>query len=136
MGAEKKGRPSEYREEFCEIAYNLMKEGASIVEVCAEIGISRETFYDWTNTESTRYKPIFSDTIKKGLLQAQAWWERNGRKAAFDSEGFNAVAYIFTMKNRFKKDYSDTVKQEINTTTPLVITLDKSELNGEANGSV
>ena len=114
------GRPSEYKEEFNQIALDLMKEGASIVEVCAEIGISRETLYDWINPESPRFKPVFSDTIKSGIEYAQAWWEAQGRKATFNQTGFNATSYIFIMKNRFNKDYKDKHDIDSKNTTTLI----------------
>lgn len=129
------GAPPKFREEFHEIALNLMKEGANHMEVVAAIGMKRSQFYEWIQEGGKYYNPEFSDTIKRGEAYAQAWWERNGRKAIFNSEGFNSTAYIFTMKNRFKQDYSDISKHEV-TTTPLVITLDKSELNSEADSSI
>ena len=130
------GRPSEYKDEFCEIALNVLKDGGSIVQVCAEIGINRDTFYDWTNKESPRFKDSFSDTIKSGLMLSQSWWEKQGKLATFNSEGFNATSYIFTMKNRFREDYSDTIKQEITNTTPLVITFDNDSVNEQTDRSV
>lgn len=39
----------------------LMKSGASKTEVAAELGINRDTLYEWCD----RYQE-FSDTIKKG----------------------------------------------------------------------
>lgn len=119
------GRPSEYKEEFNQIALDLMKEGASIVEVCAEIGINRDTLYDWINPESDRFNQKFSDTIKLGKQLCQAWWEKKGRDylieesemniktGASKSKKLNTTAWIFNMKNRFKDDWSDTQKQEI-----------------------
>lgn len=130
------GRPSSFKDEFCQIALDVLKKGGSIVQVCAELEISRETFYDWNNPESPRFKDIFSDTIKLGLMLSQSWWEKQGQISTFNSEGFNATSYIFTMKNRFREDYSDTIKQEITNTSPLVITFDNDSVNDKANGSV
>ena len=119
------GRPSEYKQEFIQIALDLMEQGASIVEVCAEIGIDRVTLYDWINIESDRYKPEFSNTIKLGKQRCQAWWEKKGRDYLIEesemnvqtgtskSKRLNTTAWIFNMKNRFKDDWSDTQKQEV-----------------------
>ena len=119
------GRPSEYKQEFNQIALDLMEQGASIVEVCAEIGIDRVTLYDWINIESDRYKPEFSNTIKLGKQRCQAWWEKKGRDYLIEesemnvhtgtskSKRLNTTAWIFNMKNRFKDDWSDTQKQEV-----------------------
>jgi hypothetical protein len=75
-------------------------EGASIVEVCAEINISRETFYDWIDPESPRYKEDFSYTVKKGIEQSEAWWQRKGRKGLNDPS-LSYTGWYMNMKNRF-----------------------------------
>lgn len=118
-------RPSEYKPEFNEIALELMEQGASVVEVCAEIGIDRVTLYDWINPESDRFKPEFSNTIKLGKQRCQAWWEKKGREHLIEesemniqtgtskSKRLNTTAWIFNMKNRFKDEWSDTHKQEV-----------------------
>ena len=118
-------RPSEYKPEFNQIALDLMEQGASIVEVIAELDICRATLYDWTNKDSPRFNQEFSDTIKTGILKSQAWWEKVGRKYLIDetetdiqtgtskSKRLNTAAWIFNMKNRFKDEWSDTHKQEV-----------------------
>ena len=118
-------RPSEYKPEFNQIALELMEQGASIVEVIAELDICRATLYDWTNKDSPRFNQEFSDTIKTGLLKSQAYWEKIGRKYLIDetetdiqtgtskSKRLNTAAWIFNMKNRFKDEWSDTHKQEV-----------------------
>jgi hypothetical protein len=119
------GRPSEYKQEFNQIALDLMKEGASVIEVIAELNICKATFYDWTNEDSPRFNQEFSDTIKTGRLKSQAWWEKTGRKLLVEesemnvktgtskSKRLNTAAWIFNMKNRFSDDWSDTHKQEV-----------------------
>jgi transposase len=111
--------PSIYKKEFNQIALDLMRDGASIVEVCAEIGINRDTLYDWINPESERFNQEFSDTIKNGKQLCQAWWEKKGREATFNDQGFNATSYIFNMKNRFKDDWKD--KHEVDQKTETTI---------------
>jgi hypothetical protein len=117
--------PSKYKPEFNKIALDLMEQGASPVEVCAELNIHRDTLYDWINPESERFNQEFSDTIKTGKLKCQAWWEKIGRKYLIDesevnvqtgtnkSKRLNTAAWIFNMKNRFSDDWSDTHKQEV-----------------------
>ena len=36
-----------------------------------------------------------------------AWWEDSGQAGIGQGRNFNAVAFIFQMKNRFPKDYRD-----------------------------
>jgi len=100
----KVGRPTKYRMEMCEQVIEAGRQGKTVAGMAAEIGITRETFNQWR-----RNKPEFSDAVKEGLDLAQAWWEDRGQEAVFGKvPGFNATAYIFNMKNRFKEDWRDT----------------------------
>jgi len=95
----KTGRPSDYKEEYCETVIELMSEGASKAEVCLELNCSFQTFLTWQAKHSE-----FLEAVKRGLHLSKGMWEKMGRKAAFGQvEGFNATAWIFNMKNRFGK---------------------------------
>ncbi len=100
------GRPTKYEPEMCEKLKALMKEGASKTEVCAELGITRDTFYRWTDEEGDYYNPDFSYAVKEGHALAQAWWEQQARKGIWAGKDFNATTFIFMMKNRFREDYN------------------------------
>ena len=80
---------------MCEIAIELMSEGASKTEVAAEIGITRDTFHRWV-----KENPLFSDTIKRGEQLSQRWWERHGR-TQLENGKFNSTLWYMNMKNRF-----------------------------------
>lgn len=95
------GRPSKYEPEMCAKVVDLMREGASKTEVCAEIDITFETLSQWTNTESTYFKQEFSDAVKTGERLSQAWWERLGREGSAEKAKINPAVWIFNMKNRF-----------------------------------
>jgi len=106
------GRPSEYRPEWMlSKVIDIMSEGASKVEVAAELGITKETLYQWVQ----KY-PEFSDSIKKGEQLCEAWWEKNGRKCLHDQK-FNASLWYMNMKNRFK--WSDRQEQTIDMTATV-----------------
>lgn len=96
------GRPEKYKNSFCKTAIELMEEGASKTEVCAALDICWDTMIDWCNTESTRFKPAFSEAIKKGTRLSQAWWEKQGRKNLSEPK-FNYIGWFMNMKNRFRK---------------------------------
>jgi len=97
------GRPSKYDPVFCDAVIEAGKEGKTLAEMAAAIGIDRSTLTDWQEQH-----PEFSRAVKAGLDAAQAWWEQNGRIATFGGiEGFNATSFIFNMKNRFKADWAD-----------------------------
>jgi AcrR family transcriptional regulator len=104
------GRPTKYEDEMCKRVIELGREGASLTQMAAELGISRETFYVWIDTRDS-----FSDAVKEAHLLAQAWWEQKGQDATFGKvPGFNALSYIFQMKNRFRHDWRESQHIEQN----------------------
>ncbi len=95
--AAKTGRPTKYDPAHCETVLTLMKEGASICEVCLELDISRDTFYRWLKEHE-----VFSDTVKSGLWFSKGWWEKLGREGADGSKAnINPTMWFMNMKNRF-----------------------------------
>ncbi len=97
------GRPTKYREEYCDSIIEFMKDGSSKIQFCAHIGICYDTFLDWKERHQK-----FSDSIKVADMYCQAWWESKGQKAIFgEVEGFNPTGFIFNMKNRFPAHYKD-----------------------------
>lgn len=102
----KGGRPTKYKPEFCETVVSIGKEGGSKAEMACAIGVMRNTMGDWEKDH-----PEFSNAVKLAVEESQAWWEKKGRSATFGGyEGFNASAFIFQMKNRFRDDYRDKVE--------------------------
>lgn len=102
------GRPSKYNPDFCATVIDLGKEGATLAEMADALDIDRSTLNEWRDRHEE-----FSRAVKHGLDKAQAWWEREGRRATFGGhDGFNATAWIFNMKNRFRDDWRDKVETE------------------------
>ena len=98
----KKGRPRKpLPEGWKETVLSLMKEGASKVEVMAELDISNNVFYKYVKEDKD-----FDDTIKKGETLSQGWWEKQGR-INLDSKSFNHVLWYMNMKNRFRESWND-----------------------------
>lgn len=99
------GRPSKYDPKFCDVVIACGEEGDTLAAMAEACNVHRETINDWIAAH-----PDFSDAVKLGLQKAQVWWEKQGRIATFGGkEGFNATAFIFNMKNRFKEDWRDKV---------------------------
>ena len=92
------GRPTKYRKEICDKLPKLFANGASVAEVCVELGISKDTFYKW----KARH-PQFADAVKEGLTLSEAWWARVGKMGTLGlgESQVNATMWIFNMKNRF-----------------------------------
>ena len=93
--------PPKYKPEMLSKIIDLMKVGASKIEVCAELDISYATLMEWQNPESKYYNKDFSDTIKKGEALSQAWWIKAGR-TNLDNKDFSYTGWYMNMKNRFK----------------------------------
>lgn len=101
----KTGRPLKYNPEMLPIMLSGAREGMGVVELSTEIGISRETFNQWTKSNKD-----FSDTVNECRALSQSWWEALGRKGAKNGD-INPTVWIFNMKNRFKNEWRD--KQEV-----------------------
>jgi hypothetical protein len=75
----------------------LYQNGGSDIEVRAEVlgGICHETWERLLAEEE-----LFSETIKKGRVLAEAWWMRAGRDSLY-LDKFQTGPYCLHMKNRF-----------------------------------
>ena len=103
------GRPSKYDPAFCDVVIAAGEEGKTLAGMAEALDVDRDTINNWREAH-----PEFSRAVKRGLQKAQAWWEDQGRVATFGGiDGFNATSYIFQMKNRFREDWNDTIKQEL-----------------------
>lgn len=93
------GRKSKYEEKFCDQLIEDMAEGLSFEACCGNIGVSKDTGYEWVK----RY-PEFAEAKQIGEARGQYFWERSARdNLLIDSKElkFNSTVFIFTMKNRF-----------------------------------
>lgn len=66
------GRPTDYREKFCEEARTLCENGATDVEVADALEISVATLYRWKNRH-----PQFCEALKNGKAVADERVERS-----------------------------------------------------------
>ncbi|HEX4877598.1 MAG TPA: phBC6A51 family helix-turn-helix protein [Chitinophagaceae bacterium] len=113
------GRPTDYRQEYCQLAIDLMSEGASITEVAAKCGVDRKTLYNWMDAN-----PEFLHTIKKGMELCEAWWEEQGRSNLKTKE-FQAALWYMNMKNRFKWADKQQIEHSGNQENPVIFKLDE-----------
>jgi len=93
----KVGRPTKYRKEMGQRVIEMMREGASKLEVCADLDIGYDAFLSYQERH-----PEFYESVKRGEDLSEAWWTRLGREGATgQNQDANATFFIFNMKNRF-----------------------------------
>jgi hypothetical protein len=96
------GRPSKYKPAMCARVVELGRLGKSKAQIRRDLGIHHSTWGDWVQKH-----PAFSAAVKEAHELSQAWWEDLGQEGVLmGSSRFNAVAFIFQMKNRFPQ-YKD-----------------------------
>jgi len=95
-----------YAPDVHDIARNAARMGGSKAQIARDIGISRQTLFLWI-----REKPEFAETMRECEDLALAWWEDQGRNALW-AEKFNATAWIFQMKCRFRDEYTEVNRHE------------------------
>jgi hypothetical protein len=102
------GRPTKYKEEYCQLIRNFMSGGMSIAACAAEIGVSRKILNDWANRH-----PNFRVACDAGKEDAQRWWEAlamgvaTGANATHDVyKKANHGMIMFMMSRRFPDYYA------------------------------
>lgn len=101
------GRPTEYDPAHCDAVIGMGEQGYSVVEMAAELGVHRDTLYEWEKVHSD-----FSDAFTRTRLMTQAWWERQGR-VNLATQGFNASLWAKNMGCRFKGDWTEKTQTEL-----------------------
>ena len=86
------GRPTKFREEYCDLVCDLAAEGKGPAEWAYEIGVDRVTLYRWAETHST-----FATAIARAKDYEQAAWERLARENIKD-RNFNAQVWSKSTK--------------------------------------
>lgn len=110
------GRPSKYdAKTMCQTVIECMRDGRSIIEVCAKVGITRDTFYRW-------YKEIdkkeFKEAVDIGKVLSEAYWDNIGRLGILGQiDNFKHAAWIYRMKCRFRDRWNDVQESKIELTT-------------------
>jgi hypothetical protein len=97
------GRPSKYQPAYCNEAVEFLAQGYSVMAFAGEIGVSRDTIYEWCEVH-----PEFSDSIKIGKAKGARWWEDRIRSG--ELAGPQITAAIFALKNRAGDEWRE--KQE------------------------
>lgn len=89
--AEGRGRPTEFRPEYCDIARRLAEQGATDQELADVLRVHRSTFYRWLSDH-----PEFRDAIKLGKEPAD---ERVVRSLYHRAVGYSYPAVKIMQNN-------------------------------------
>ena len=103
--ANKVGRPSEYKPEYCDTIIARASEGCSVIERSCGLGITSKTYYEWINPDGDFYHEDFHKAHLHAEELCQTWWESHGRTYLVvngkDSPRLDAQVYRLNMMNRF-----------------------------------
>lgn len=116
-----------YKEKFCDQVIEFGQLGASLTEMAIGLGVTIETFNLWRK----KY-PEFGEAVKLAQMHSQVWWEQRGRIGAFSDDPFNATAYIFTMKNMFRHDWSDVKETRVSGVDGGAIKVEHKVIDGNS----
>lgn len=111
------GRPTSYRQDYCELVIALGSEGKSKTEIAFEIGVVRQTLDDWASKHQD-----FSHALTRAKQAEQAWWERQGR-TNLTAQVFQSSMWSRSMAARFPDEWRESTKNE-------------TELTGKGGGPV
>jgi DNA-binding XRE family transcriptional regulator len=105
---------TKYKPEFSIEVIRMGQEGRSKAAMAACFGVSEKTMDNWTkNPDNFEFK----DALEIAMAASEAYWEDIGIKGAKGIlPKFNASAWIFCMKNRFRNNYKDTMDSNIDVT--------------------
>lgn len=106
MKGERVGRPSLYDPAYCEKVIELGKQGMSVVEMACEIGVAKQTLYDWEKEHAE-----FLDAFARAREESQAWWEKAGR-VGMAGKNIDAAIWSRSMAARFPNDWRETKRNE------------------------
>lgn len=98
----------------------LYKEGASDVEIKAYLATNIGSFSNDLWNRFLDEETEFSQTIKKGRILAQSWWERHGRLNIND-KNFNSTLWYMNMKNRYSWQDKSEIKFEGDLNAEVII---------------
>jgi hypothetical protein len=80
--------------EICDRLIDLMSQGYTQDEVCAEVGVSPKSFQNW--------RTAFAKANEKAKLKQFSWWARRGRDNIGEGKDFNTPLFALYMANMFR----------------------------------
>jgi hypothetical protein len=93
------GRPSLYRQEYCELVMDKMGEGLSLTAFAGHIKVDKQTIYRWMQEHSE-----FSHAVARARSTRVLWLER---KLLSATKGASTTAAIFALRNADPTEWRD-----------------------------
>jgi hypothetical protein len=87
--------PKIYKPEYPTLLIEIMRKGKTSVAFCAEVMVSKQTFYDWVDNY-----PEFQAAYELGTSLAEQYWIQMGEDN-IDNPDFNYAHYAFQLGARF-----------------------------------
>ena len=103
------GRPTDYKEEYCNSVIEFGKQGFSRVQMAAEFEVAKATIQNWEKEH-----PEFLAAMTRAMTLSQAWWEKKGQECLVMPAGasFQASAWSRSMAARFPDDWREKTATE------------------------
>lgn len=123
------GRPTKYKQKYCQMLIDHMAEGYSFESFGGVIEVSEKTLYNW----EVEF-PEFLHSKNIGVQKSMIWWERVGRKGMMNEiPFFNDRIWRLNMINRFRSKWIDGTKNENNdkVKTEIIVKYESDSINPE-----
>ncbi|CAL9965259.1 terminase small subunit, partial [Vibrio phage K71] len=104
MTKQKIGRPTKYKDEYCDKAIRFLAGGKSVTQLSAHIDVCKDTIYEWAKVH-----PDFSDALTRGKELSQAHWESELVNMMYNKEVNSPLVKLY-FANRF--GWSDKVESK------------------------
>ena len=119
------GRPTEYREEFCDQVVEAAKDGFSLTAFAGLVGVSRQTVTTWC----AQY-PLFLAACARAKAVRALSWEKRGIRVGDGNGGAGAAPMVqFALRNFAPDEWRD--RQPVETTNPETGEVTLSEPDGD-----
>jgi hypothetical protein len=97
LGRETLGRPSKFKEKFCQDLITHMTSGADFRSFAGKCDVVEGTLYEWLKVHKS-----FAEAHALAVEKCYAWWEAIGRKGLYKDQGIDVGMFVINMRNRFK----------------------------------
>ena len=113
---------TKYRPEYPDLLPEMFMEGKTLITVCAEMMITKPTFYAWTK----KY-PEFKAAYEFGKVLQQSWWMERLRMWMMKEENLVGTPIIFYLKTQCGwSEYNNETKSAVEVATELAEAMGKA----------